>query len=127
MTRKPGAEITEDLGRFIRTCLRSVDDLQLLIVFVNSGDEWWDTQAIGRKLHLGLTEAQEALTRFVAANLVEVRFAERPRYRFRPGNVALHETVSASLAAFEANPIAVIRAIYGVADEVRGDLTPMGP
>jgi hypothetical protein len=127
MTRRPGAEITEDVSSFIRAYLRSVDDLQLLVVFVHSADEWWDTEAIGRKLRLGLAEAQEALTRFVAGNLLEVRFTERPRYRFRPGYVALHEAVGACLAAFETNPIAVIRAIYGVANEVGGDLTRMSP
>ena len=127
MTPKPSAEITEDVRGFIEANLRNVDDLQLLVVLVKSTDQWWDTEAIGRALRLGPTEAQDVLRRFVAANLLEVQFKDRPRYRFRPGNVALHKAVSACLAAFEANPIAVIRAIYRVAYEVSGDSTLMDP
>jgi hypothetical protein len=117
MTPRPNGRIPDDVSSFIAANLRSIDDLQLLVVVVNFADHWWDTQAIAREVRLELREAQEVLTRFVVANLLEIRLTDQPRYRFRPGTLTLHKTVNACLAAFEAHSISVIRLIYGVARE----------
>jgi hypothetical protein len=106
-----GRGVSPGVAAFIAAHLRSVDDLQLLVAFINSSDRWWDTESVGRELRLGQDEARKVLERFAAGNLLEIRLTDDVRYQFRPGTHALHQGAADCVAEFGTNPAAVVRAI----------------
>lgn len=103
--------VTPGVAAFIAEHLRSVDDLQLLVAFVNSPDRWWDAVSVCRELRLGEDEARRILERFAASNLLEIRLTDDVRYQFRPGTRALHQGAADCIAEFGSNPSGIVRAV----------------
>lgn len=104
-------ELPATVLAFVESHLRSVDELQLLITCMHSGDRWWDAAGAARELGISETTARRALDHLAAHNLFDLRVTGAVRYQFRPGTPELAEAAHGLAAAYRANPVAVINRV----------------
>jgi hypothetical protein len=94
---------------FLSRHLRSLEELQLLIAVMQSPDRWWDANSAARELDLRPSEARRALDHFAASNLLDIKITGDVRYQFHPGTDELRAAARAVLAAYRADPLAMVR------------------
>ena len=113
-------EVGPIVAAFLARHVRTLDELQLLMSIIQSGDRWWDVASAARELGMTATDARAALDRFAARNLLDLRLGEDVRYQFCPGTPELRAAAHDTLEAYRGNPIAVARAVTpktrGIAD-----------
>src|SRR5687767_11642810 len=88
------------VAEFTLRHLKTIEDLQVLIVCMDDADRWWSPENIAR--HLGLTpgQARRVLDRLVRSNLCDIRVSGEVKYRFSPGTPQLESEASAWLAEY---------------------------
>ena len=106
----PARELGPVVSAFLARHVRNLDDLQLLMSLIQSGDRWWDVAAAAREFGMTPTDARAALDRFAAQNLLDLRLGEDVRYQFCPGTEDLRAAARETLDAYRRNPISVARA-----------------
>jgi hypothetical protein len=108
--------LPQEIRSFLSRHVRTLDELQLLMSVIQSGDRWWDVEGASREVGLTPEEARAAFERFAAQNLMDIRVGGDVCYRFRPGTDDLRAGALATLEAYRNNPIALARAISHGAD-----------
>ena len=96
---------------FIADHVRSLDELQLLMSIIQSSERWWDARVAAREIGMSHAAAGEALDRFAAHNLLDIRVTDDVRYQFCPGTEALRDAARATTDAYRRNPIALARLV----------------
>jgi DNA-binding IclR family transcriptional regulator len=93
---------------FTKRHLGSIEDLQILLVCIESDDRWWSSGNIAQ--HIGVTQAaaRRALDRLVQKNLLDIRVSDDVRYRFAPGTPELEADVAAWLVQYRRDPLSVV-------------------
>ena len=71
MTPDPQRDARANL--FVDRYIHSLDDLECLLLLVQTPDRWWNAETLGRQLHLPASYARDALERFAAGNLLAIR------------------------------------------------------
>ncbi len=100
-----------DLVRFATVFLPSTEELQVLILFVEGRDRWYDAGRIAKLLSISLTHARAALDHLARHNLLDIRVTGDVRYRFRPGTRELETQATALVDTYRRNPQQVLRLI----------------
>jgi hypothetical protein len=100
---------------FVADHIEKPEDLQLLLLLVESGDRWWDAGGAASALRAPLRQARQALDRLARQNLLDIRITGDVRYQFRPGTSELRDDAIACCEAYRANPLAVMTDITGSA------------
>lgn len=106
-------ELAPAVLAFLSDHIGNLEQLHLLLRFVQSPDRWWDVPTAVRELGLGHQEAQQTLDHLARHNLLDIRTTGDVRYRFRPGTEALQAAALAVAEAFRQQPLAVMNAITG--------------
>jgi hypothetical protein len=96
---------------FVTHHVRSLDELQLLMAIIQSGQRWWDVPTAAREFGIPETAARVALDRFASHNLLDIRITDDVRYQFSPGTEDLRETAHAAADAYRRHPIAIARLV----------------
>ena len=108
-------EVPRQVRTFIASHLRSLDDLQLLVLLIQSDERWWDAEGAARELLVPLRAARMGLDRLASHNLLDIRITGNVRYQFRPGTEDLRLSAIACAEAYRANPLAVTTLVSGAA------------
>lgn len=82
-------DVPERLISFIDDHIRSVEELEVLIVMVENEDRWWGAQAIAQQVGLAVDVARRTLERLASENLLAIRVTDDVRYQFQPGEPGL--------------------------------------
>lgn len=119
--RMVSSEFSPAVVAFMADHVRSLDELQLLMSVIQSSERWWDARVAAREIGLSHAAAGEALDRFAAQNLLDIRVTDEVRYQFRPGTDVLRDAARATSEAYRRNPIALARLVArtsprGIAD-----------
>jgi hypothetical protein len=96
---------------FVADHLRSVDELQLLLTCMHSGDRWWDAGMAARELGVSENAARRALDHLASRNLFDLRVTGDVRYQYRPGTPELAAAAQALSDAYRLNPVAIINRV----------------
>ena len=96
---------------FVAEHIRSLEELQLLLVVVQSPDRWWDATAAARELGIATSDARRGLDALAARNLLDIRITGDLRYQFRPGTEELRVAARATEEAYRMNPLAVVQLV----------------
>ena len=80
--------------------LLSIHEIEVLTAMVETPDRWWDARLISTELRVAVTTARGVLDRLAGLNLLDIRFTDDVRYRFRPGNAELAHKVSRLIASY---------------------------
>jgi DNA-binding IclR family transcriptional regulator len=100
-----------EVASFAIGCCASLDDLQVLLVCLDTRDRWWDAAGMARQLGIGTSAARRALDHLARGNLLDIRITGDVRYQFKPGTPELESVALACAAAYRANPIAIVQLI----------------
>ena len=98
-------------GFFATTNLPSVEELRVLVVFVEGRERWHNADTIAKTLHISDTVAQAALDHLARRNLLDIRVTDDVRYRFRPGTPLLESQATAVVATYRRNPRQILKLI----------------
>jgi hypothetical protein len=109
----PGPDFSPAIVTFVRTHVRSVEELQLLMALAHTPDRWWDARSAAREVGMPGRDARSAFDFFAAHNLLDIRITDDVRYQFRPGTDALREAARDTAAAYRSRPIDVARLVSG--------------
>ena len=104
-------QLPPDVAAFIADHLLSINEMEVLTAMIETPHRWWDARLIYGELGVPVPAARELLDRLAALNLLDIRFTDEVRYRFRPGTAELTQTMSRLVASYRANHAAVVRAI----------------
>lgn len=96
---------------FVSENLRSVEELQLMLVIVQSNDRWWDARLASAELGMDEVTARRALDHLASLNLLDIRITGDVRYQFKPGSDQIAQLARDCLAAYRSNPIALFTAV----------------
>src|SRR5262245_25775061 len=105
------SSLSPDIVRFATTNLPSVDELRVLVLFVEGRDRWYNADAIARTLRISASVAQAALDPLARRNLLDIRLTDDVRYRFRPGTSVLESQATAVVATYRRNPQQILQLI----------------
>lgn len=105
--------LSPEVSEFVAGYLRSLEDLQVLMTCIGARDRWWDAQALGRELGIGVTAARQSLDHLARGNLLDIRITGDVRYQFNPGTPELESVAMACAAAYRANPVAIVQLVAG--------------
>jgi hypothetical protein len=109
--------LSEDVLRFIRTAIRSVWALELLLLLRRDPARAWSVEALIRELRGSAGIVAGAMTELVAAGLVA---AADDAFRYQPQSAELDALVGATAAAYAEYPVAVTQAIFTApSDKIR--------
>lgn len=100
-----------DLVRFAETYVPSLEDLRVLVLFVEGRDRWFDASGIARTLSISRTTAGSVLDHLARHNLLDIRVTGDVRYRFRPGTPDLETQATALVHSYRRNPMKVLELI----------------
>ena len=106
---------SNELNDFIRTTIRSVWALELLLLISRERERTWRAVDLNRELRGSLGLVSDILSQFAAAGLV----AEKGdgSFRYEPRSSDLDKLVRQLEAAYAARPLAVVRAIVAAPNE----------
>ena len=107
----PASELGPVVSAFLARHVRNLDDLQVLIALMQSGDRWWDVASAAREFGITAADARAILDRFAQRNLLDLRLSEDVRYQFCPGTDELLAAARETLDAYKKNPIGVARSV----------------
>ncbi|MFO1061188.1 MAG: hypothetical protein U1E53_34085 [Dongiaceae bacterium] len=106
--------LPEELEHFIRTTIRSVWALELLLLLAGEPDRAWTEDEANRALRGSTGLVRSTLAALVQAGLLAL---EGDAYRFRPATPELRRSVEQLAEAHAARPLAVVRAILDAPNE----------
>ena len=78
----------------------SIYEIEVLTAMMDTPDRWWDATLISGELRVAVTTARGLLDRLAGLNLLDIRFTDDVRYRFRPGTAELAHKVSRLIASY---------------------------
>jgi hypothetical protein len=101
--------LSPDVVQFVNDTVDSVEQLELLVMLIESSGRWWDAVSAGHALGLSPETMQRGLERLATRNLLAVNLGNDVGYRFEPGSPSLRATSEAFATAFRKNPRALFR------------------
>lgn len=90
-----------------------LEQLDLLVLLMESPDHWWDAASVARTLGLSANAARVALERFASQNLLAISLTTDVRYQFRPGEPGLADIAQAFGETCRTSRRAVLQTIAG--------------
>ena len=101
--------LPSNVVQFVNDTIDSIEQLELLVMLIESSDRWWDAVAAGHALGVSPGTTRRGLERLATRNLLAVNLGNDVSYRFEPGSPTLRTTSEAFAAAFRRNPRALFR------------------
>lgn len=78
----------------------SIQEIEVLTAMIDTPDRWWDARLVSGELGIAVATARGVLDRLAGLNLLDIRFTDDVRYRFRPGTAELAHKVSRLIASY---------------------------
>ena len=96
----PPEPLPPDDAARVGDLLLSIHETEVLTAMIDTPDRWWDATLMSAELRVAVTTARGVLDRLAGLNLLDIRFTDDVRYRFRPGTAELAHKVSRLIAAY---------------------------
>jgi hypothetical protein len=78
------SRLPDDVRDFLRNHIRSVGELEVLLLLQRDSTRWWTAEQVNRELRTSLESALQHLGNLRDVRLVQERKAEEWEYRFAP-------------------------------------------
>jgi hypothetical protein len=112
--------VTGAVRTFLRAHIRSLDQLEILLLLQREGEKWWSAEDVADELGASRALAAARLEELASRSLLDVRISERLFFRYAPASPDLDAAARETARAFEAKPVAVITALSSPpVDEIR--------
>ena len=96
----PPEPLPPDDAARVGDLLLSIHEIEVLTAMIDTPDRWWDARMVSGELRIAVATARGVLYRLAGLNLLDIRFTDDVRYRFRPGTAELAHKVSRLIASY---------------------------
>jgi hypothetical protein len=107
-----GQGLPEDVQRFLKENIRSVRELEVLLLLHREAERRWTAEAVNDELRTSLQSARECLSHLFDIGLVEVGAGEPRSYRIARAEVGEGTVVGRLADLFRERVSSVIDTIY---------------
>jgi hypothetical protein len=111
----PQEFLHRDLVLFIAECIRSVEQLEVLILTSAAGPQVWSVESVYETVKTNRASIAQRLKDLTASGLLVEVPGEPVRYRFEPRSERLRQLVADLASAYKRAPVRVIETIYSPA------------
>jgi len=106
---------SEEIQRFIRHNIKSLDYLKILLFFKENNDQKWTAYNIGKKLYLHHTIVKDILNFLSERGFLKIERQEKEHfYSYNPRNEDLHNRVEQLAQLDRHYPVSLINFIYSL-------------
>jgi hypothetical protein len=105
--------IPDDVRLFVRTHLRSMFELEALLLVAREPERWWNAEAVDRQLRASREAVTAQLERLADAGLLEVQVVNEKLFRFSPRAPENASLVAALTVLHRDRFHAVVDLVYG--------------
>ena len=108
-------KFSEEIQRFIRQNIKSVDYLKILLFLKENNSQNWSIYNLGKKLYLHHTLVKDTLKFLTKRGLLEIQNQDKEHfYRYNPRNEDLHSMVEQLAQLDRHYPVSLINFIYSL-------------
>jgi hypothetical protein len=107
------ANLSNELERFIVREIRSIEQLEVLLLLRKEPEKWWSEADVFEAIRSSLPSVVDRLAQLSAAGFLERRDGHPLLYRYAPDTPSRAKLVEELAEAYRHRRIAVIDAIYG--------------
>lgn len=109
--------LPEDIVKFLRSNVRSVEQLEVLLLLYREPDRWWEPAEIAQSLYASVDSVARSVQRLASNRLAEARGEPATTFRFHP---KASERVAELARLYNERRVAVLTAIaMGPMDDVQ--------
>ena len=103
--------MTPEAEEFIERAVDTIHQVEILMLLRRSPDRFWRVDAIAAELMMTDTTVASSLSGLRANGVLVAEDANPGGYRYGPRSLALHAGVESLAAAYEADPLPVLKAV----------------
>jgi hypothetical protein len=105
------AEVPELVAQFLAAHIATVEQLDVLLLLVQTPDRWWDARTIGGALGLPEQVSRRTLDALASQNLLAIRITGAVRYQYQPGRPGLDDAARLTADTCRTNHAGVLRLV----------------
>jgi hypothetical protein len=105
-------DLSPELERFIAAEVRSVEQLEILLLLAGEPGSWWGASGVYEVVKSNPLSVEIRLEEFVRDGILKKQLADPPAYQFSAANGPLVRVVSELRAAYAERPVRIVQAIY---------------
>jgi hypothetical protein len=106
------ANLSDDLEAFIQQEIRSLEQLEVLLLLRGRPERWWSERNVFESIRSSLLSVSDRLAELSAAGFLERSEHEQLTYRYAPNTPTRIRLIDELAEAYRQRRIAVIDAIY---------------
>lgn len=103
--------VPAQVAEFIAAHVRTIEQLELLLLLIQGADRWWDASGVVTALGVDAETARRTLDHLAAHNLLAIRITGDVRYQFQPGEAQLGESARLLAEFYRVNRLGVLQLI----------------
>jgi hypothetical protein len=103
--------LAPELRRFLEDHVRSLEELELLVLLMGTPDEWWSAARAVGELGLPRVAVAQALESLASRNLLDVRLADAVLFRYGPVTPELDRLARSLAAVHQEHRVVVTAAV----------------
>ena len=111
--------LPNDIVRFIRSCVHSVGQLEILLLLESCEPIALTTAQINERLRSNIEAVEQRIAALVRCNLAAPDSEEPNRYRYSPANDELRGNTRQLAELYRSYPTRIIDAIYSAPDRMQ--------
>ncbi len=104
-------ELPAAVTAFLDAHIDSLEQLELLLVVMQTPQRWWDASAVSAQLGVHPDAARSALEHLAAHNLLAIRVTGDVRYQYQPGRPELADAARLVGDVYRQRRVAVLQAV----------------
>src|SRR5688572_23411373 len=106
------ANLSDDLERFIRQEIRSIEQLEILLLLSGKPEKWWSETEVLDVIRSSLLSVRDRLAELNAAGLLQRLDVQPLSYRYAPETPDRTRLIVDLAEAYRQSRLAVVDAIY---------------
>jgi hypothetical protein len=104
--------LSRDVEAFIRAHVRSVLQLEILLLLHKSPEQWWTPEQVDREVRSAVDTTRQHLQKLCDAGLIEMQSGADPSFQFAPKDERDRAVVDTLSERFRTHFHTVVEAIY---------------
>ncbi len=105
------ADLPEAVTTFVASHIGSLEQLELLLLVMETSERWWDASAASSHLGIHPDAARRGLDHLAARNLLALSVTGDVRYRYQPGRADLAQAARLVADAYRTRRVAVLKLV----------------
>jgi len=107
-----GNELSNELSRFIKQYITSLEQLEILLLLYKQPDRSWTIEEVFKVIQTNLDSVAARLTGLVSSGLAVAETPDHPTFRFHPQTDEIAQRVAELQKAYSSSKYKIIETIF---------------